>query len=144
TIVAFYFIADTNLSFIVGEGKRIYIRILECALLAVCFISCVTEAGAVWALGDMGYATLGVINFIALILLSRIAMKTLKDYDSQRRQGLNPEFDPVGLGIKHADFWGGRAAAGARVGPPGPAGRPHRPAEPPTAPPDHQEVSQYG
>lgn len=105
TIVAFYFIADTNLSFIVGEGDRIYIRILECALLAVCFISCVVDAGAVWAVGDMGYATLGVINFLALIALSGIALKTLKDFDTQRRQGRNPVFDPVKLGIKHANFW---------------------------------------
>ncbi|WP_169250891.1 alanine/glycine:cation symporter family protein [Brevibacterium sp. 'Marine'] len=105
TIVAFYFIADTNLSFIVGEGDRVYIRILECALLAVCFISCVVDAGAVWAVGDMGYATLGVINFLALIALSGIALKTLKDFDAQRKQGLNPVFDPVKLGIKHANFW---------------------------------------
>ena len=142
TIVAFYFIADTNLSFIVGEGKRIYIRILECALLAVCFISCVTEAGAVWALGDMGYATLGVINFIALILLSQIAMKTLKDYDSQRRQGLNPEFDPVGLGIKHADFWEELRAGEARVRSAGAAGRSTGADERPTDPSDSQEGQQ--
>lgn len=105
TIVAFYFIADTNLSFIVGEGNRVYLRILECAILAVCFISCIVDAGAVWALGDMGYASLGVINFAALILLSRIALRTLKDFDRQRKLGLNPVFDPSSLGIRHADFW---------------------------------------
>ncbi|GAA1949391.1 alanine/glycine:cation symporter family protein [Brevibacterium antiquum] len=105
TIVAFYFIADTNLSFIVGEGKKIYVRILELVMLAVCFISCIVDAGAVWAVGDIGYATLGIINFIALILLSRIALKTLKDFDQQRKLGLNPVFDPRRLGIKHADFW---------------------------------------
>src|SRR5699024_12483517 len=113
--VACDFIADTSLSYICGEWHRINLRLLECALLAVCFICCVTAAGAAWALGDMGYAPLGVINFIALILLPQIAMKTLKDYDAQRRQGLNPEFDPVGLGIKHADFWEEPRAGEARV-----------------------------
>lgn len=105
TIVAFYFIADTNLSFVFGEGNRLYVRLLEIAILVVCFISCITEAGAVWAVGDMGYATLGIINFVALIPLSRIALTTLKDFDRQRALGLNPVFDPVPLGIKHADFW---------------------------------------
>ncbi|WP_231444261.1 alanine/glycine:cation symporter family protein [Brevibacterium zhoupengii] len=105
TIVAFYFIADTNLSFIVGEGNKIYLRLLEISILVVCFVSCVVDAGAVWAVGDMGYATLGVINFLALIFLSRIALKALKDFDQQRKLGLNPVFDPRRLGIKHADFW---------------------------------------
>ncbi|KAA9394483.1 alanine:cation symporter family protein [Kocuria coralli] len=105
TIVAFYFIADTNLSFILGRNSRTWVRALEICILAVCFISCLVDAAAVWAIGDIGYASLGIINFIALILLSKTALKALRDYDQQRKNGLDPTFDPVKLGIKHANYW---------------------------------------
>jgi AGCS family alanine or glycine:cation symporter len=29
----------------------------------------------------------------------------LKDYEEQKKQGIDPQFDPVKLGIKNADFW---------------------------------------
>ena len=30
---------------------------------------------------------------------------TLRDYERQKKQGLDPVFDPKALGIKNADFW---------------------------------------
>lgn len=85
--------------------NRLYIRILEVSMLVVVMISCVTSAAAVWAIGDIGYATLGIINFLALVILSPIALRTLKDYEEQDKAGLDPQFDPAKLGIKHADYW---------------------------------------
>lgn len=32
-------------------------------------------------------------------------MIALKDYEEQRKQGLDPVFDPQKVGIKNADFW---------------------------------------
>ncbi|MCK6815344.1 hypothetical protein L8R25_14665, partial [Enterobacter kobei] len=33
------------------------------------------------------------------------AFVSLKDYETQNAQGLDPQFDPVRLGIKNADYW---------------------------------------
>jgi len=32
-------------------------------------------------------------------------MIALRDYERQKKLGLDPTFDPVALGIKNADFW---------------------------------------
>ena len=45
------------------------------------------------------------LNIIAILILHKPAMLALKDYERQKRQGLDPVFDPVSLGIKNADFW---------------------------------------
>ena len=45
------------------------------------------------------------LNFIAIVLLSKPALKVLKDYDKQRKAGLDPVFDPREVGIDNADFW---------------------------------------
>jgi alanine or glycine:cation symporter, AGCS family len=107
TIVAFYFIAETNLAYLVRHRNPVLVRILEVAILAVTFYSTISDAGLVWATADIGYGALGILNFIALIFLSGIALKALRDYDEQRKAGLDPVFDPIKLGIKHANFWEG-------------------------------------
>jgi alanine or glycine:cation symporter, AGCS family len=105
TIVAFYFIAEANLAYLVRHRNPVYVRILEVAILVVVFYSTIQDAGLVWATADIGYGSLGIINFIALIFLSGIALRALSDYDQQRGAGLDPVFDPTSLGIKHANFW---------------------------------------
>jgi alanine or glycine:cation symporter, AGCS family len=105
TIVAFYFIAEANLAYLLGRRNRACVRVLEVVMLVVVFYSTIQDAGLVWATADIGYGTLGIINFIALIFLSGIALRTLKDYDRQRNLGVDPVFDPTSLGIKHASFW---------------------------------------
>lgn len=45
------------------------------------------------------------LNIIAIVLLHKKAFASLKDYEIQNAQGLDPHFDPVRLGIKNADYW---------------------------------------
>ena len=46
------------------------------------------------------------VNLIAILLMSKTAMKVWKDYQSKRRAGEKyPSFNPKELGIKNADFW---------------------------------------
>lgn len=105
TIVAFYFIAESNLAYPVRRRDRTYVRIMEVDMVAIVFYSKIQDAALVWATADIGYGALGVISFLALILLGKIALRTLKDYEEQRNAGLDPVFDPKKLGIEHATFW---------------------------------------
>jgi AGCS family alanine or glycine:cation symporter len=58
-----------------------------------------------WDLGDVGLGIMVWLNLIALLLLAKPALAVLKDYDEQRKQGLDPTFNPEKLGIKNAEFW---------------------------------------
>lgn len=106
TIIAFYYIAETNLSFL--EKKAIpkwKLTIMRLLLLVSVFYGSVKTADAAWALGDMGVGIVAWLNIIAIILLRKPALTALKDYRQQRKAGLDPVFDPVKLGIKNADEW---------------------------------------
>lgn len=46
------------------------------------------------------------LNFVAILFLIRPALKILQDCEKQKREGKDPVFEPVKLGIKDADFWG--------------------------------------
>ncbi len=65
----------------------------------------VKTAKLAWAMGDVGLGIMVWLNMVAIVLLYKPALKALKDYEEQKKQGIDPVFDPVKLGIKNADFW---------------------------------------
>ena len=45
------------------------------------------------------------VNLPAIILLSPKVIKIFRDYDRQRKMGLDPVFEPSKLGIDNAELW---------------------------------------
>lgn len=106
TIMAYYYMAETNIAYLIrGKYKGIGMFVLKVVLLGAVFFGAVREADLAWALGDVGLGLMVWLNLIAILILAKPALKTLKDYEEQKRQGLDPVFDPKKLGIKNADFW---------------------------------------
>jgi len=106
TIIAYYYIAETNLSYLQKKGihqwKLIALRLL---LLVSVFYGSIKTAESAWALGDMGVGLMAWLNVIAILLLRKPAMKVFRDYQRQRKAGVEPVFDPQRLGIVNASEW---------------------------------------
>jgi AGCS family alanine or glycine:cation symporter len=106
TLMAYYYIAETNVTYLTQKrGGPMLLLLLKFAMLGAVFFGCVRTAKVAWDLGDMGVGIMAWLNVIAIILLQRPALKALKDYEKQKKEGKDPVFDPVSLGIKDADFW---------------------------------------
>jgi AGCS family alanine or glycine:cation symporter len=73
--------------------------------LATTFYGSVKTAGTVWAMGDLGMGAMAWVNLTAIFFLTKTALKVLKDYEMQKKAGIDPVFKPLKLGIKGADFW---------------------------------------
>ncbi|MDQ0272739.1 hypothetical protein J2S17_004632 [Cytobacillus purgationiresistens] len=73
--------------------------------LVMVYIGSVESASLLWTLGDLGIGSMAWLNLVAILLLTKPALKVLKDYDTLKKAGIDPIFDPVKLGIKGADFW---------------------------------------
>ena len=105
-LIAYYYIAETTLVYLDSKLRYPVLRpILKVVFLIICFAGSVQSIGMMWALGDIGFGSMCYLNFIAILLLSKTALKVLKDYDEQKKLGLDPMFDPRKLGIENADFW---------------------------------------
>ena len=59
----------------------------------------------VWALGSVGVGIMAWLNIIAILIIQKPALLALRDYEAQKRQGLDPTFDPDKLGITNAGVW---------------------------------------
>lgn len=107
-LLAYYYIAETTLVYLDNKLRYPYLKtILKIVFLIICYVGSVQSTGMMWALGDIGFGAICYLNFIAIVLLGKIAFKVLKDYDAQMKKGLNPVFDPRKVGIDNADFWAG-------------------------------------
>ena len=125
TMVAYYYMAEVNLAYLTrkirnGVVRRGLIRALQALILVSVAYGATTTAGSAWGLGDIGVGTMAWLNILGILLLQIPALKALKDYRAQKKQGLDPQFDPRELGIEGADFWveraEGRVAQGTPAG----------------------------
>ncbi len=107
TLMAYAYYAESNVAYIARSFKNhtIVLQLARVALLAMTFIGAINSAGAVWALGDVGVGVMAWLNLVAIWLLIKPGIATLKDYEAQKKLGLDPVFNPEALGIKNADLW---------------------------------------
>ncbi|WP_264185890.1 alanine/glycine:cation symporter family protein [Rossellomorea aquimaris] len=106
TIMAYYYMAETNVAYLLrGKNSKVAMVVLKVVLLGATFYGAVREAALAWALGDIGLGLMVWLNLIAILILAKPALKALKDYEEQKKQGLDPVFNSKKLGIKNAEFW---------------------------------------
>jgi AGCS family alanine or glycine:cation symporter len=114
TIVAYYYIAETNIAYINRAVHRPWMGlVLKLFIMGSTVYGAVKTADVAWALGDLGVGLMAWLNIVAILLMRNTAFKCLRDYEAQRKAGKDPEFDPVALGIQNAHYWERRAAAKA-------------------------------
>ncbi|TRX56847.1 alanine/glycine:cation symporter family protein [Thalassomonas sp. M1454] len=110
TVLAYYFIAENNVTYINKTIKIPALRfLLKVAIMAAVFYGTVAQPSSAWGLGDIGVGLMAWLNIIAIILIfatAKPAIKALRDYERQQKDGVSKyTFDPEKLGIKNADLW---------------------------------------
>ncbi|ATL48038.1 sodium:alanine symporter [Chitinophaga caeni] len=106
TIMAYYYIAETNLSYLDKKGNKPWlIWILRLGIIVTTFYGSIKTANTAWTLGDIGVGIMAWLNIIAIFILQKPALKALKDYSKQVKAGKPIRFKPSEIGIKNAGEW---------------------------------------
>ncbi len=106
TILAYYYIAETNVMYINRKMHRAWLVFaLKVLVLSSVVYGGLKTATVAWALGDVGVGLMAWLNIVAILILQKPALLALNDYEAQLKKGLDPVFDPIEAGIKKADFW---------------------------------------
>jgi len=110
TLLAYYYIAETNVAYIRRTFKFPYeLVLLKIVLMGSVFYGTIRSADVAWAMGDVGVGIMAWLNIIGILILFFMgspALRALKDYEKQRNEGVTEyTFNPRELGIRHADFW---------------------------------------
>ena len=106
TIVAYYYMAETNVEYIFkNKAPGWAMLLLRSAMMVAVGFGAIRSAAVAWDLGDMGVGIMAWLNMIAILIIQKPALIALRDYEAQKRAGLDPTFDPDKLGIANADLW---------------------------------------
>ncbi|WP_180322732.1 alanine/glycine:cation symporter family protein [Helicobacter winghamensis] len=103
SLIGNYFYAEANFKFIT-ENKLALQIFRACAVIMV-FIGAQLNLSLAWDLADVFMGLMASINIVVILFLSNIAIKVLKDYEAQRKEGKNPVFKAENIGITNTEFW---------------------------------------
>ncbi|RXR08747.1 alanine:cation symporter family protein [Pseudoxanthomonas composti] len=106
TIMAYYYMAETNLAYFNGDKRRPWtLLLLRLGIVGMVIFGAFHDAKMAWTLGDLGVGIMAWLNIIAILILQKPAMLALRDYETQKKAGKDPTFDPDALGIRNAEIW---------------------------------------
>lgn len=106
TILAYYYIAETNISYLTRNLKSpVYTHLLKLVMMLVIMYGSINQAKLAWDIGDLGVGLMAWFNIIAIILLQKPALAALKDYEKQKKEGKDPVFNPEDIGVSNAHIW---------------------------------------
>lgn len=110
TVLAYAFYTDSNVGYLF-RGKTDTSAYKTTLIVTRALVVFVTGAGAlvsadmVWNFGSAGVGAMAWFNVIVILLLGNLGIKTLKDYEDQKKMGLDPVFVPSRAGFKGAELW---------------------------------------
>lgn len=106
TIMAYYYIAESNVSFVMRKNKSpLLIWSLRIFILFSTFIGCIATAKTAWVLGDIGVGLMAWLNIVAILLLHKKVVVLFKDYNKQIKAGIDPVFDNSKYNFPNMDIW---------------------------------------
>jgi len=105
TLMAYAYYTESNVAYLFKNKSRIMISVARVFLLAMTFFGSIRTAKLAWGMGDIGVGLMAWLNIVAILLLTRVGLATLKDYEAQRKSGRPLSFDPGKLGIRNAGLW---------------------------------------
>ena len=109
TLIGNLYYVDNNLSFLHhGEPGKSFMTAFRLFCAFIVFIGAGLTMDAAWAIADILMACMALINIPSILILGGIAIRAMKDYEAQRKEGKNPVFlarNIPGLDASKLDFW---------------------------------------
>ena len=92
SLVGNYYYGEINLAFLTQSKTALYI--FRAAVVAMTMFGSIASLPLVWNLADLFMAFLATTNLYAISRLFPFAKIALDDYEKQRAEGMDPDFDP--------------------------------------------------
>lgn len=112
TIIAYYYIAETNVAYITRKQNNhttnIAFILIRLGIIIATLYGGIKTADVAWALGDLGAGLMAWLNIIAIWILHKPAIEALKDYEVQKSRlgsGYHALYKPDAKKLPNAIFW---------------------------------------
>ncbi len=107
TLLGNIYYVDMAVIFLCREQpKKWVMNVYHIVAALLIFVGAGLSADLLWNIADIAMGGMTIINIPVIFILSKYAVAALKDYDKQRKQGLNPVFKAKSINLPHdVDCW---------------------------------------
>ncbi|MBP1572543.1 MAG: alanine:cation symporter family protein [Oscillospiraceae bacterium] len=107
TLLGNLYYVDKCLAYIMKKvpGKK-FMRVYHVIASLVILLGAGLSADLLWNIADITMGGMALINIPVILFLSKYAFRALKDYEKQKKQGVEPSFKAEDIGLPHkVDYW---------------------------------------
>ena len=107
TLIGNLFYVDKCIFHIFGKiPSKAFMNAYYIIASAVIFIGAGLSADLLWGIADVTMGAMTVINMPVILYLGKYAYRALKDYEKQRKDGIEPIFKAKNIDLPHkTDYW---------------------------------------
>ena len=108
TLIGNLYYVDNCIAFIYkGTPTKAFIVVFRILCVLAVFVGAGMSMAAVWDIADILMALMCLINIPACLMLSKVAVGVLNDYQKQKAAGKNPVFKAASIGLRDEDveYW---------------------------------------
>ncbi len=97
SLVGNYYYAESNILFI--KNNKVLLNVFRVTCVVAIFLGAQADFSLAWNLADVTMGFMAIVNIIAILLLGNVAIKVLKHYEQQKKEGKEPVFDEEEVGL---------------------------------------------
>ena len=109
TLIGNLYYVDNALAYLNKKKipSKLFMRIFYVCCVAVIFVGALVPMDFAWTMADITMGGMTLINIPCCVILSGVAIKALKDFESQKKRRLNPVFHAkdIGLDSSKVELW---------------------------------------
>jgi AGCS family alanine or glycine:cation symporter len=104
SVIGNYYYGETSVKYL--RDRPYMVHGLRVIVVGLVFLGSVASLDAVWSIADVTMGLMATVNLIAILALAGVTVKVLRDYDEQRRAGVDPVFTRASVpGLKGLQVW---------------------------------------
>ncbi len=97
SLIGNYYYAESNILFI--KNNKVLLNVFRVTCVIAIFLGAQADFSLAWNVADVTMGFMAIVNIVSILLLGGIAIKVLKQYEQQKKDGNEPSFDPEEIGI---------------------------------------------
>ncbi len=107
TLLGNLYYVDRCLIYILGKTpSKKFMHIYHIIASLIIFVGAGLSADLLWNIADITMGGMTIINMPVILILSKYALRALKDYEKQRKEGKEPVFYSKNINLPHeTDYW---------------------------------------
>lgn len=107
TLIGNLFYVDKCIFHIFGKKPgKVFMSIYYIIASVVIFVGAGLSADLLWGIADVAMGAMAIINMPVILFLGKYAYRALKDYEKQRKDGIEPVFKAKDIDLPHkTDYW---------------------------------------